>query len=128
MIASIFFEQRVKLINQFFLQKKFQKNPNISEALCSIYKTKGSILLNERNKNAFPVSERHLRRLFHQEIGVSPKMFARIIRNQFLLSELKRNKKSKIYYELYYDQSHMNKEMKDLTGFTPKQIIAQLDR
>lgn len=121
------FEQRIENTNQFFRKQSFETNTKIVESLHTIYKTKGGLLLKENfNNNSFTIGERQLRRLFHQEIGVSPKSFVRIVRNQFLLNELMKTQNSKTYYDSYFDQSHMIKEMKKLTGFTPKQVLAQL--
>jgi len=122
-----FFEERVKNANQYFTKKTFKVNSKILESLTSIYKSKGGLLLkNNLNNNALSVGERQLRRLFHQEVGISPKSFARIVRNQFTLYELINSQNSKTYYDFYFDQSHMIKEMKSLTGLTPKQVLAQL--
>ncbi len=120
------FEQRVDIANHYFICNPLVTDYRITETLKTIYESKGNLLLKESNQYTPSIGERQLRRLFHDEIGVSPKSLARIIRNQFMLVELKNNRKTKSFYDLYFDQSHMIREMKSLTSFTPKQIINQL--
>lgn len=121
------FEQRVNNANQYFIKKSFETNSKVLEILSTIYKTKGGLLLkNNLDNNVFTIGERQLRRLFHQEIGVAPKSFSRIVRSQFMLNEWRHNQNSHSYFDLYFDQPHLIKDMKNLTGLTPKQILTQL--
>ncbi len=104
-----------------------QNNGNgIYEVINSIYQSKGRIVLKDYKDKTFSVSERHLRRLFNQEVGLSPKRFSRIVRSHFFLNELKQNPKSKSYYDTYFDQAHLIRELKSITGFTPKQLVLNL--
>lgn len=70
---------------------------------------------------------RRLRRLFHRHIGTSPKKFAMIVRSQSLLRTLQREQSVRSFYSSYYDQSHMVKELKAMTGHTPSQLAALLN-
>lgn len=71
-------------------------------------------------------SERHLRRTFDRELGLSPKEMLGIIRFQSMLRELY----SATYSSLtdiamkygYYDQSHLIKNFKRYYGVLPKQL------
>lgn len=72
-------------------------------------------------------SERYLRKLFNEHVGVSPKMFFRILRFQTLLNQMLYQPKAD-YLDLaeqlgYYDQSHLVNEFKHFSSSTPTQII-----
>jgi AraC-like DNA-binding protein len=69
------------------------------------------------------VSERHLRAVFAEAVGVSPKHFARIVRVRAVL------KGSGALASLaaeagYYDQSHMTAEFRDVMGVSPGRFAA----
>ncbi len=72
------------------------------------------------------ISERHLRRRFAEETGLSPKRFARIQRLQRLAGLFKENRPrtlaSLALEARYCDQSHMNREVKALCGLRPRQL------
>ena len=72
------------------------------------------------------VSERHLRRIFQQYIGETPKTFARIVRFQKLLQTSCSAKSLPVerrYHDFgYYDQAHFIKEFKRFYGSTPGQM------
>ncbi|MBB6673078.1 helix-turn-helix transcriptional regulator [Cohnella nanjingensis] len=72
-------------------------------------------------------SEKHLRRTFQQELGMSPKELSGIIRFQSLLGELHRGQPSRladlaVQYG-YYDQSHLNRHFQRYYGLAPTQIF-----
>ncbi|MFZ3031748.1 MAG: helix-turn-helix transcriptional regulator [Candidatus Moraniibacteriota bacterium] len=65
------------------------------------------------------MSVRHLERLFVEYVGVTPKRFLKIRRLQSLKKSLQDGKQALVSLSLqhgYVDQSHMNKEYKQLTG------------
>ena len=126
LVGTTSFEERINRMNSFLSSKTLHSNNKVLEVINAIYKTKGGILFKEYSSQTFSISERQLRRLFNQEVGLPPKRFASIVRNQFLLNEFKQNKYSKSYYDLYFDQAHMIREMKKLTGLTPNQMILKL--
>ena len=67
-------------------------------------------------------SERYLRKLFQQEIGISPKSFLETIYFQFTLDEMLRgdfNVEEHISTNDLYDISHFYKKFKKLTNMTP---------
>ena len=93
----------------------------LMDALKKIIDTNGNVQL---GKDLYcGLSDRQLRRLFHQYIGESPKLFSKIIRFQNLLrakpsvASLKRHK---LFFDAgYYDQAHFIKEFKLFYGDTP---------
>ncbi len=73
-------------------------------------------------------STRYLRQLFQEHIGMSPKKLARIYRFQQLLqsTDLYQLDSANLALEYgYYDQSHFNREFKQLVGLPPSQSFPQ---
>jgi AraC-like DNA-binding protein len=73
--------------------------------------------------NLLAVSERQLRNLFAEGVGVSPKHYARIARVRHLLSHARRTPDTP-WAQLaaatgYYDQSHMASDFRTLMGVPP---------
>ncbi|WP_304957291.1 helix-turn-helix domain-containing protein [Bacteroides caecimuris] len=75
------------------------------------------------------LSEKQFCRVFSEHIGTTPKDFLRVVRMQRTLSVLQRNPRigfAQLSYECgYTDQSHMIKEFKLFSGYTPKEYIAR---
>lgn len=70
------------------------------------------------------ISRQYLARKFAQYVGVSPKLFCRVIRFQNLLKQMKRSEPlrwSTAAQELgYYDQAHMIWDCKEFSGLSPE--------
>ena len=77
------------------------------------------------------LSPRQLRRLFIEQVGVSPKHFCRIIRFRNSVSLMPQNGRTnwaEVALECgYYDQAHFINEFRTLSGYTPGEFLA-LDR
>ena len=75
------------------------------------------------------LSEKQFSRIFSENIGTTPKDFMRIVRLQRTLSIMQHNQGigfAQLSYECgYTDQSHMIKEFKLFSGYTPKEYIAR---
>ncbi|MGK3982727.1 helix-turn-helix transcriptional regulator [Sorangium sp. So ce136] len=70
------------------------------------------------------LSERQLRRLFQDEIGVSPKRYARIARLRRVLSRVGTSSWAQLAAELgFSDQPHLNAEFRELLGVTPRAFV-----
>ena len=116
-------------ISEKFLLKRLEKldlaeDGRYLTALNDIYKNNGLIKLNELIKN--DSNQRHLRRVFDANIGLSPKAFGNIIRFQSLMRELVKTERvdwSDLYYKYgYYDQAHFINEFKKRVGKPPSKI------
>jgi AraC-like DNA-binding protein len=72
-------------------------------------------------------SPRHLRRMFHESIGISPKTFCRIIRFMSAFRVLRRNPRPSFLGVAldagYYDQAHFIHEFEDFYGSSPSTIF-----
>jgi AraC-like DNA-binding protein len=79
---------------------------------------------------ALGVSERQLRRLFHEIIGVSPKQFAMLTRFERALraarARLPRNWASIAASSGYYDQAHLIAEFRRIANATPQALLREL--
>jgi AraC-like DNA-binding protein len=73
------------------------------------------------------ISRRQLQRLFQNHFGYSPRFYAKVMRFNQLVNRL-HPAKSLIETALehgYYDQAHMGREIKQLSGLTPSQLLQQ---
>jgi len=73
------------------------------------------------------LSDARLLALFRQQIGVTPKRYARIHRFGRALSLLSRPDASLSGAAMgagYYDQPHMNAEFREMAGLTPREFLA----
>jgi AraC-like DNA-binding protein len=70
------------------------------------------------------VSERHLRNLFTEGVGVPPKRFARINRVRTVLAHARTRPWSELAIEAgYYDHSHMTAEFRSIMGVPPSAFL-----
>jgi|AGTN01.1.fsa_nt_gi Transcriptional regulator containing an amidase domain and an AraC-type DNA-binding HTH domain len=74
------------------------------------------------------LSTKQFNRIFSEHVGANPKEFSRTIRFQRTLHILENQQQfnlTALAYECgYYDQSHLNKEFKALSGYTPTEYLA----
>ena len=71
------------------------------------------------------VSERHLRNLFTDAVGIPPKRVARIARMQHVLAGAGQQSLTQLAAEAgYYDQSHMTAEFRRMMGVSPGAFVA----
>jgi AraC-like DNA-binding protein len=79
--------------------------------------------------NEIGYSTRYLRKQFETHIGISPKLFSKIIRFQCSLNMLLNNNhytvNDVIYENGYYDQSHLINEFKDFGYITPYKLTGR---
>jgi len=73
-------------------------------------------------------SEKQVTRIFREHVGVGPKRFARIVRFDHLMRAA-RSQPDVRWAELaldfgFYDQAHLTREVKDLSGLTPTELRA----
>jgi len=76
------------------------------------------------------VSERHLRRVFREELGVSPKAFAKLARFQRALRAARDDARASwtniAAAAGYYDQAHLIAEFRAIAGVTPSVLLGEL--
>ena len=76
------------------------------------------------------VSERHLRRVFRETVGVSPKQFAKLTRFHRALRAAREDVPASwatIAADVgYYDQAHLIAEFRAIAGVTPRALLGEL--
>jgi AraC-like DNA-binding protein len=98
------------------------------QRLCaSIAQQAGQVRIDELTFQA-GLSARQLRRLFLEQVGLSPKHFCRVIRFRNSLSRLSPAKRADwVQVALdcgYYDQAHFINEFRQFSGYTPGEFVA----
>ncbi|MHB1571910.1 MAG: helix-turn-helix transcriptional regulator, partial [Solirubrobacteraceae bacterium] len=74
-------------------------------------------------------SRRYLTARFTAEVGLSPKAVARQLRFALVRARLERDPAAIAEIAVaagYYDQSHLNRDFRELTGITPSEFVARL--
>lgn len=76
------------------------------------------------------VSERHLRRVFHEVVGLSPKTFFKLMRFERALNAAKDSRDSSwsdIAVDAgYYDQAHLIADFRSIAQATPREFLAEV--
>jgi AraC-like DNA-binding protein len=84
-----------------------------------IYSSNGTLTVKELSAKVF-WSSRQINRYFNEQFGISLKAYCSIIRFRASLHHIK---EGKLFPELNYtDQTHFIKEVKKMTGVTPKEL------
>jgi len=125
-------EKRIQMLSRFLCdrldQNKHRENQRTAWALEKI-KGQGAGTSLPEIHSALDLSERSLERIFKTDIGISPKLFARITRFQSSLNHLRSQKFDSLtdvaLSNWFYDQSHYIREFKEFSGVTPKQFLRQ---
>lgn len=119
----------LKLLEEWLL-KQLQKNEKLQTgrvafACDEIMGSKGNLPISELCRVA-NMSKSSLEHHFKQQVGLSPKMFSRVIRfnqvNKFLKDTASTDWQELVYRYGYFDQSHFIHEFKHFFGYTPSQI------
>jgi AraC-like DNA-binding protein len=98
-------------------------DPLITASLDYIVKQQGQVTINQLISFT-GLHPRQLERKFTTAIGLSPKKFSGITRMNLFLKQLRRQKLSLTqcaYESGYYDQAHLIREFRHITGLTPSQ-------
>ncbi len=114
-------------LNRIFLSKyqEYDVMLKISYMKNQIISKNGNISMKELASNFF-YSEKHIRRLFLNYVGTSPKSFSRIIRVNYALNLMKNPQTSLTEIAMksgYFDQAHFDNDLKLICNITPKDYI-----
>jgi AraC-like DNA-binding protein len=117
-----------KLLDNFFLTKfnKLYSTFNctrLNPAVQHIIHKNGCIDISEL-RNEIGISKRYFEKQFKELVGVKPTTLRKIVRANCAINLLQQNFN---YFDIieslnYYDQAHFIKELKWLTGITPKKL------
>ena len=144
---QVFYAEKDSFYNQIREQKNILKKIEVIENFMLLHITKNTRKMVSlrpiaylsktvlENRNAAPsrapnlqkiclhlgFSDRYLRRIFAEHVGLSPKTYLSIMRFQQSLALLEANESyTAIAFKCgYFDQAHFNKEFKNYTGVSP---------
>jgi AraC-like DNA-binding protein len=102
-------------------------NRSVAWALQRIAQTRGALNIHELTVE-LGYSHKHVVALFHDQVGVTPKLWARLMRFERLRAELARGTGCS-WAELalacgYYDQAHLARDVRQFTGAPPGELLA----
>lgn len=108
-----------------FLSQKIGKKGTLEEYTKTRISQRGGNITMKELVEETGYSECYIRRSFEKKYGFSPKMYEKMVRLQLVISQMGGEDKSLKLDQVatkygYYDQSHMSKEFKQLTGMTPE--------
>jgi AraC-like DNA-binding protein len=122
-------EERVKIIESFLIGKlkAAATAGNIINHSVSIILQQGGSMDIDKLAAHLNISRRQLERRFIGQVGITPKLFSRIVRFNKTLSLLNNAGNelltSHAYKGGFADQSHFIKDFKEFTGMAPKQYF-----
>lgn len=107
---------------------KHKSNDRVDYVIQKIVESKGNVSINSIC-HSLGLTRQHLARLFQHYVGVRPKQFARVIRFQALLKDVRQNHKINWADEAsllgYYDQSHLIADFRQFSGKSPEKFGAR---
>ncbi len=122
-------EKQVDVIEKFLINKCNQAIPfniHIENALHLIQSNFGNISISDICKN-INLSDRHFNRTFRNIVGVSPKLYSKLIQFHYIINLMKQKNYGsvqKIAYDAkFYDSAHLNHRFKELTGLSPNEFL-----
>lgn len=128
--------EKVYTLNTFFYNLAVQRRTSSQNLLPTVLKYvthKKGLVTVEQMAHYSGYTERHMERIFAQQVGMSPKKFVNIIQLHSFL-KLLRNKPVEInltsicYEGGYFDQSHLIRAFKRDTGITPSEYLNNTNR
>jgi AraC-like DNA-binding protein len=118
-------EERISILENWLLQRlsgESVRDRIVPASLSWIQQSQGQISMAQLEQT-FPMSLRQLERLYQSQVGMPPKMYARLLRINMARLALKRaSHQSATEIGLtagFYDQSHFIREFSAVVGMTP---------
>jgi AraC-like DNA-binding protein len=107
------------------LAKIEEPDPRVEAAVALLVRSGGRAAV-DRVAAAANMTRQHLRRRFLDDVGTSPKTFARVIRFQRVVEAIRRGAVQSwadaALEHGYYDQAHLIGEFRELSGTTPEKF------
>lgn len=131
MMDAVGVEDQVALLEKFLLSRMDFADiftaKRLSGAIEEIERNCGELRVSQLAAGAC-LGERQFRRVFSENIGISPKNFIRTVRLQRALSVLGAAPGmafTDLAYRCgYYDQAHLTAEFKEFSGYSPRQYLS----
>lgn len=126
---------QVAILNDFLidlaLKGDFSATDPIGHAIDAIKYSNGAISF-KKLQNTINLTERTFQRKFEQQIGVSPRMYARICKFHTAFQQFKNTDYDKLsdiaYTNGYSDQSHFIRTFKEFTAITPLEFKKKVEK
>jgi AraC-like DNA-binding protein len=103
--------------------------PAVRHAWSRLVESRGAAEIRELSREV-GWSRRHLAARFREEIGLTPKTYARVLRFERAASLLAHDdgaRFAEIAYDCgYYDQAHLNRDFREFAGTTPGDYVGRL--
>lgn len=124
-------KQMVSLLEAFLVSKLSQNTfmPILKQATLRQITDQQQTVKIEALSQQLHIGRRHLERKFNDQVGMTPRLFLRIVRfqNVFRIIQNKaiKNLTDLTYRAGYFDQSHFNRDFKAFTGMSPKEYFKE---
>jgi len=108
------------------VMKARRVDPTIAWAAGRIEQNGGAVSIAELRQQT-GLSKTRLAEAFREQIGLAPKLYARVVRFRSAAALLQKGAVSLVDVALaagYYDQPHMNAEFRELSGLSPTEFLA----
>jgi AraC-like DNA-binding protein len=128
-------EDRFRLLERVLLERASNASRQPHGAVCAalemFVKSRGRARVRDVARSV-DLSQRRFIELFARDVGLTPKLFARVQRFQYAVASLRGKAKidwAEFAIELgYFDQSHLIGEFVEFSGLSPSQYVLNLDR
>jgi AraC-like DNA-binding protein len=121
--------KRFHLLAKFLIQKSSKSKSRLSPLMSEYIQQNPFVSVDQLASN-FSISYSHLRKLFYDEVGLSPKEYIKVIRTRKAIGSMEKgehNSLTDLAYKLgYFDQSHFIRDFKSVTKRSPKEYARQL--
>ncbi len=104
-----------------------QSTPFLKHMISKIHASKGLISIDHLAQQS-GISYKKMQRLFKKHVGITPKLYARIVRFNYSIRVGTRENKSLTHLAFesgFFDQNHFIKETRKMTGRVPSQIFSE---
>jgi len=124
--------ETIDLVEDFFGrllgERSLAGNPLVEASLQVIQKNNGLITVGQL-ADGLGCHKRQLERQFMAAVGLNPKRYCNIVRAHVFLKHLPEGSRftGYAYDSGYYDQAHLIREFKQITGLTPSQYLKKTD-
>lgn len=119
-------ERRFQILERYLLERIASARAPRAEvgyALTRLARTRGAVRMRSLAVET-GISQKHLIDLFHEQVGMAPKRYARIVRLNALLKEVSSSNWADLAARFgYYDQPHFVREFREFSGTTPTEFL-----
>lgn len=120
------YERRFDVLDDFFLERLDDARspvPSVTRALARLHQSAGNVRVREL-ADEIGCSRRHLAARFDEQVGISPKLLARILRFQRAVAGIDAGSGwAEIAQDCgYHDQSHLTRDFNQFAGCPPGEL------